>query len=155
MTVAAAGAARAAPTVARAAGAGSRSSGTGRRLATSAAGGAVGRAAAAAVPTGAGDALVDDVLPGDPQQTGAGESTETTTTTETRSGRVVRTTRRRRGPVRQAADDVAGALLAVVVWSWVVLPWLDPPRGKSRIRAVQDVLRAKFINKGPDGEELP
>lgn len=46
-------------------------------------------------------------------------------------------------------DHGAGAILGVVVWAWVVLPFLkDGPDGVKRM------LLAKFFNKGPDGKAL-
>ncbi len=50
------------------------------------------------------------------------------------------------GPV----DDVSGFLLALLLWGWVVLPFLqNGPTG------VKNVLRAKFVNKAADGSWLP
>lgn len=46
--------------------------------------------------------------------------------------------------------DGGGLVLAFLAWGWVVLPYLQG--GTERVR---DVLRAKFLNKGPDGEALP
>jgi len=48
------------------------------------------------------------------------------------------------------ASDAGGAVLALVVWSWVILPILQG--GPDRMK---NVLRAKFLNKGPKGEWLP
>jgi len=50
---------------------------------------------------------------------------------------------------RWSASDAGGAVLALVVWSWVVLPIIQG--GPERMR---NVLRAKFLNKGPKGEWL-
>lgn len=63
--------------------------------------------------------------------------------------------RRRRLPappraVRAGADDASGFLLALMLWGWVVLPYLDG--GAERVK---DVLRAKCFNKGAKGEWLP
>jgi len=41
-------------------------------------------------------------------------------------------------------------VLAVFVWAWVGLPLLQG--GPKQVR---NVLRAKFLNKGPDGGWLP
>lgn len=46
-------------------------------------------------------------------------------------------------------SDASGFVLALVVWSWIGLPYLQHgPTG------VRDVWRAKFFNKGPKGEAL-
>lgn len=49
----------------------------------------------------------------------------------------------------------AGFVLGILVWTWVVLPFLGVPKsvhgGKSGVEEVRNVLRAKFFNKGPDG----
>lgn len=47
-------------------------------------------------------------------------------------------------------SDAGGAVLALVFWSWVVLPILQG--GPERMK---NTLRAKFFNKGPKGEWLP
>ena len=44
----------------------------------------------------------------------------------------------------------AGFLLALVVWGWVVMPFIQGGPA-----AVRDVIRAKFINRGADGSWLP
>lgn len=44
----------------------------------------------------------------------------------------------------------AGFLLGLFLWAWVGLPYL---RGGTT--EVKNVLRAKFVNKGPDGKWLP
>jgi hypothetical protein len=47
-------------------------------------------------------------------------------------------------------NTTAGFLLALVVWGWVIMPFLTGgPAG------VKKVLLAKFINKTPDGRWLP
>lgn len=48
------------------------------------------------------------------------------------------------------ADDAGGLVLALVVWGWVILPFLKGGPG-----AVKNTLRAKFLNKAPDGSWLP
>lgn len=48
------------------------------------------------------------------------------------------------------SGDAAGFLLGLLIWGWVVLPFL-----KSGTTGVKDVWRAKFLNKGPDGSWLP
>lgn len=55
-----------------------------------------------------------------------------------------------RAAQRIGASDGAGVLLALVVWCWVAIPFL-----KGGPTQVKDVLRAKFLNRGPKGEELP
>lgn len=47
-------------------------------------------------------------------------------------------------------DDASGFVLALLAWSWVVLPFLD-----GGATGVRNMLRAKFFNKGPDGKYLP
>lgn len=47
-------------------------------------------------------------------------------------------------------DGGAGLVLGVLVWVWVVLPFL-----KGGPTQVKDVLRAKFLNRSADGEWLP
>jgi hypothetical protein len=49
-----------------------------------------------------------------------------------------------------AGGDAAGFILGLLVWGWVVLPFL---RGGTD--GVRDVWRAKWLNKGADGSELP
>ncbi len=51
--------------------------------------------------------------------------------------------------------NLAGAAVALIFWGWVALPFISPPKGRGRVQAVQDVLRAKLTNRGPDGQELP
>jgi hypothetical protein len=53
------------------------------------------------------------------------------------------------GVKRRARGDAAGLVLAGLAWVWVVRPYLQGGPGE-----VADVLRAKFFNKGPDGEAL-
>lgn len=55
---------------------------------------------------------------------------------------------RRRG--RTAVDAGAGFVLGLLLWGWVVLPFVRGGPGE-----VRNVVRAKFINRGPDGEWLP
>lgn len=45
--------------------------------------------------------------------------------------------------------DGSGFLLALIVWGWVVMPFLE---GGSA--GVKKVLMAKFLNKAPDGKML-
>lgn len=47
-------------------------------------------------------------------------------------------------------QDLSGFLLGLLVWGWVVLPFL---RGGTT--GVKDVWRAKWLNKGPSGQWLP
>lgn len=44
----------------------------------------------------------------------------------------------------------AGFILALAFWGWIILPFIKAGPG-----GVRDVIRAKFINKGPDGSWLP
>lgn len=52
--------------------------------------------------------------------------------------------------MRRAVETGAGVILGIVFWGWVALPMLQGGPGR-----VRDVLRAKFVNKGPDGSWLP
>lgn len=52
--------------------------------------------------------------------------------------------------VSSTVDNGAGFLLAVLVWGWVVMPFLRG--GKNE---VANVLRAKFVNQAADGSWLP
>lgn len=47
-------------------------------------------------------------------------------------------------------DDGAGFILGLLVWGWLVLPFIT--HGPSGVKAV---LMAKFLNKAPDGSWLP
>lgn len=49
-----------------------------------------------------------------------------------------------------AVDTGAGFVLGLLLWAWVVLPFLRG--GQTEMRKV---LRAKFLNKAPDGSWLP
>lgn len=54
-------------------------------------------------------------------------------------------------------SDASGFVLALVGWCWIVLPFIVTPPGASApggITGVRDVWRAKFFNKGPNGEDL-
>lgn len=68
---------------------------------------------------------------------------------------------RSRASVSQArpvkvSEDLTGFALALLVWGWVVLPFLGTPLSpKGGVQGVKDVWRAKFLNKGPDGKWLP
>ena len=48
------------------------------------------------------------------------------------------------------AQAGAGFLLGLFVWGWIIMPLING--GPTRVR---DTLRAKFLNKGPDGSWLP
>jgi len=48
------------------------------------------------------------------------------------------------------AQSAAGFLLGLFVWGWLIMPLING--GPTRVR---DTLRAKFLNKGPDGSWLP
>ena len=59
------------------------------------------------------------------------------------------------------SGDATGAVLALLLWGWVVLPYLGvtfTSQGKqtstSGVAGIKDVWRAKFLNKGPDGSWL-
>jgi len=60
-------------------------------------------------------------------------------------------------PARRIAGDGAGFLLGLLAWGWIVLPYLNPGNKPDLggVRGVKNVWRAKFLNKGPDGSELP
>jgi hypothetical protein len=47
-------------------------------------------------------------------------------------------------------DSGAGFVLGLLVWTWIGLPFL-----KGGPKGVKDMLRAKFLNKAPDGSWLP
>lgn len=52
-------------------------------------------------------------------------------------------------------DDGAGFILGVFLWS-LTLAYINPSGNhRSGADGVKDWLRAKFLNKGPDGEYLP
>ena len=57
-------------------------------------------------------------------------------------------------PSVPGGGDVAGGILALFVWGWVVLPFLNPPAGVSRTQAVKDVIASKFVNR-MGGNPLP
>lgn len=48
------------------------------------------------------------------------------------------------------ADQGAGLILGMLLWAWVGLPFL-----KGGPKQVKDVLRAKWLNRAPDGSDLP
>jgi hypothetical protein len=52
--------------------------------------------------------------------------------------------------VPATVDSGAGFVLGLLVWGWVVLPFLAGGPA-----AVRNTLRAKFFNKAPDGSWLP
>jgi hypothetical protein len=54
----------------------------------------------------------------------------------------------RRAPV--VVSTGAGWLLGLLLWGWVVLPFT-----KGGPVAVKNVWMAKFLNKAPDGSDLP
>jgi hypothetical protein len=48
------------------------------------------------------------------------------------------------------AQTGAGFILGFLLWGWVILPFIQHgPTGP------RDVIRAKFLNRGPGGEWLP
>lgn len=47
-------------------------------------------------------------------------------------------------------ESVAGVILAAFFWGWVALPFLT-----GGVDGVKNMLRAKFLNKAPDGTYLP
>jgi hypothetical protein len=50
----------------------------------------------------------------------------------------------------QPVHDAAGFLLALVLWGWVILPFVEAgPYG------VKKVIKAKFMNQTADGKWLP
>lgn len=50
----------------------------------------------------------------------------------------------------QPAQDGAGWVLGLLLWGWVVLPFIKG--GPEQVKAVW---MAKFLNKAPDGSPLP
>lgn len=54
------------------------------------------------------------------------------------------------GRAVSVADDGAGWILGLLLWGWVVLPFV-----KGGPTGVKNVLMAKFLNKAPDGSWLP
>jgi len=60
----------------------------------------------------------------------------------------------RRLPARAVAgvtaSDLSGFTLGLLAWAWVALPFLQG--GPEKVRAVW---AAKFLNRAPDGSELP
>lgn len=50
----------------------------------------------------------------------------------------------------RVVDDAAGFLLGLLVWGWIVLPFIQG--GPAKVGAVW---RAKFLNQAPDGSPLP
>jgi hypothetical protein len=57
----------------------------------------------------------------------------------------------RRGPtLGGGAQTAAGFLLGLFVWGWVIMPLING--GPTQVK---NTLRAKFLNKGPDGSWLP
>lgn len=75
--------------------------------------------------------------PGDEEETSGGTSDESVP-------------RERRGFNPPGAHDASGFVLSLLLWSWVGLPFV-----LHGATGVKDVLRAKFLNKGPSGNELP
>lgn len=67
-----------------------------------------------------------------------------------RSGRWRNAIRSRTAGAAPVVHESAGFLLALLFWGWVALPFLQGGPA-----AVKDVIRAKFVNKGPDGSWLP
>ncbi|HTF08535.1 MAG TPA: hypothetical protein VK659_10240 [Asanoa sp.] len=51
-----------------------------------------------------------------------------------------------------SVQDGAGFVLGALFWVWVALPFI---KSGGKPAAVRDVLRAKFLNKAPDGSWLP
>jgi hypothetical protein len=47
-------------------------------------------------------------------------------------------------------ESVAGVILAAIFWTWVAMPFLN-----GGVAGVRNTLRAKFLNKAPDGTFLP
>jgi len=83
-----------------------------------------------------------------------------TAATVAQTGAAITTARQARNRPRPAASspsrparvatEGAGFLLALFVWGWVIMPLIHAgPTG------VRDMLRAKFLNKAPDGSWLP
>jgi hypothetical protein len=49
-----------------------------------------------------------------------------------------------------AGNEMAGFVLGLFLWGWVILPFL-----KDGVSGVKAVMTAKFLNKTPDGKWLP
>lgn len=58
--------------------------------------------------------------------------------------------RRIAAPAASGVQGGAGFLLALIAWGWVVMPFLEG--GPAQIHKV---LKAKFLNRAPDGSWLP
>lgn len=54
------------------------------------------------------------------------------------------------GRAGSVVDDGAGWVLGLLIWGWVVLPFI-----KGGPNQVKKTLMAKFFNKAADGSELP
>lgn len=52
-----------------------------------------------------------------------------------------------------SVGDASGFALGFLLWGWVILPWVSAD-GVSGPTAVRNVWRAKWLNKGPNGERL-
>jgi len=53
--------------------------------------------------------------------------------------------------VPSAVNTGAGFILGLLFWTWVALPFLN----NGGVTGVKNQLRAKFLNKAPDGSWLP
>jgi hypothetical protein len=55
-----------------------------------------------------------------------------------------------RSAVARYTETGAGVVLGILFWGWVALPFL-----RGGMTEVRNLWRAKWLNKGPDGEWLP
>lgn len=54
------------------------------------------------------------------------------------------------GQALSVANDGAGFVLGLLLWGWIILPFLKGGSGQ-----VKQVLKAKFLNQAADGSWLP
>lgn len=50
----------------------------------------------------------------------------------------------------RTGDDVASVILGLLLWGWVVRPYLA-----GGTEGIKNLLRAKFLNQAKDGSQLP
>jgi hypothetical protein len=50
----------------------------------------------------------------------------------------------------RAGDDAASVILGLLIWGWVVRPYLA-----GGTAGIKHMFRAKFLNQGKDGSQLP
>lgn len=116
------------------------------------------RPAARAPANGAGRAGTDPARPDQSSSTSSSSDTarkrsrsSTSTPPADRPGTPPPREPSRSAPAMPAVvDDGAGFVLGLLVWGWVILPFL-----KNGVAGVRNTLRAKFFNKAADGSWLP